>query len=222
MIKPDLISRSKRKTISIVITSDAKVLVKAPLKISLNEINKFVYEKQNWIESKLNIITQNRSQFDDVINYKKMLILGIKYDIYKSDNVKKIALESDKLIVPSKYTNEKILEIVKKWYINFANEIISNRYEEISKHIKLKGKEVLINNTRGRWGACTSKGRITFNFRIVMLPPKLIDYVIIHELCHLVEMNHSTKFWNLVSLFMPDFLQVRRQMKTYNFLLKLF
>ena len=221
MINPDVITRSKRKTLSIVITSDARVVVKAPLKLSLNEIERFLLSKQSWMEQKLAEISKNRFNNDDIINYKRLMILGTKYDVYKSDRLSKITLDKDRIIIPSKFEDEKLLHEIKKWYKKLAAEIILSRCDELSNQIKLLAKEVKISDTRGRWGACSSRGKISFNFRVVMLPKYMLDYVIIHELSHLVEMNHSAKFWQIVSLYIPNYNYVRRQMKQYNFLLKL-
>ena len=79
-----------------------------------------------------------------------------------------------------------------------------------------------ISDSSGRWGSCSSKGVICFNWRVIMLPPTIIDYVIIHELCHLVEMNHSKKFWRQVETFLPNTPKLKEAIKEYGFLLSMF
>lgn len=72
---------------------------------------------------------------------------------------------------------------------------------------------VKIKNTTSRWGSCSSKGNLNFNYRMVFLPEKLSDYIIVHELCHLGEFNHSQKFWGLVSRTIPDYMEIRHELK---------
>jgi predicted metal-dependent hydrolase len=86
-----------------------------------------------------------------------------------------------------------------------ARLLVKNRLDFWNLHYKFKYGRVSIRNQRSRWGSCSSKGNLNFNFRIVTLPPHLVDYIIVHELCHRGEFNHSQKFWDLVSETQPDY-----------------
>jgi hypothetical protein len=77
----------------------------------------------------------------------------------------------------------------------------------------LKWKKVMIKNQKTRWGSCSRQGNINFNYKIALLPERAVDYIIVHEMCHLVEMNHSRKFWNLVAKTVPDHREVRRDLR---------
>lgn len=223
MITPDLITRSNRKTLSLSILKDGQVVVKAPLKMSNEAIHKFIYEKQKWIREKLSIIHQNQAKFEDVIKYKKFLLYGNEYSI-KTSNVKKIqtAYNDLSILIPSNTPDEKIMPKLKSWFKKTAKTILEERVEYISSKIKLKPSGIRISDSKGRWGSCNNKGNISFNYRVVMLDPAVIDYVIIHELCHLVEMNHSKRFWNLVLSFMPNASICKNKIKEYSFLLSLY
>jgi len=72
---------------------------------------------------------------------------------------------------------------------------------------------VSIRDQRTRWGSCSKKGNLNFNYRIMFLPKKTADYIIIHELCHLKEFNHSRKFWNLVAEIIPDYLEAKKELR---------
>ncbi len=86
-----------------------------------------------------------------------------------------------------------------------ARVLVKERLEYWNKHYKFKYNRVSIRNQRSRWGSCSSLGNLNFNFRIVTLPIHLVDYIIVHELCHLRQFNHSQKFWNLVGETLPNY-----------------
>lgn len=223
MITPDLITRSNRRTLSLAILKDGSIVVKAPLKMDEGTISRFIYEKQGWIREKLTYLELNQKKYDDIINYKKFLLFGNRYDL-KLSPVKKIQTSGEELTIymPLTTPEGKILSKLKAWYKKQAKIILEERVAYLSNHIKIAPNAIRINDTKGRWGACNSKGVISFNFRVIMLEPAIIDYVIIHELCHLVEMNHSKRFWNLVMSFMPSAGEAKKRIKEYSFLLSLF
>lgn len=222
MITPDYIEWSKRKTLSLSVMKDGNVVVKAPIGMRNETINHFVEEKQAWIRDKLFLINKTKVKFDDVVHYQRFLLYGNKYSLIL-DNVKKIETNDKfQIIMPQKIDREKILKTLKNWYKKIAKQILEDRLKFIESRIKLKSSLLRISDSKGRWGSCNSKGVITFNFRVIMLPPAIIDYVIIHELCHLVEMNHSKHFWELVNSFLPNTPKLKEELREYGFLLNLF
>jgi len=223
MIQPNSITRSKRKTLSITITKNGEVMVKAPLKMPDVKIDEFIQSKEKWIREKLCSINKNLANFNDVIHYDKLLVFGDKYKPVYAD-VKKIDIDDyGKIMIPRKYTDSiQVFKATKNWYKRLAKDFVLERVEKLAHYAKLQPNKLRINDSRGRWGACTHKGEIILNFRVTMLPPKLLDYVIFHELSHLVEMNHSAKFWKVMSTIMPDYLDARREIKKYGFCLGLF
>ena len=80
----------------------------------------------------------------------------------------------------------------------------------------LNYKRVAIRDQKSRWGSCSSRGNLNFNYRLILLSEEMCDYVIVHELCHLLEMNHSDRFWSLVALAVPDYQSVKAQMRKIN------
>lgn len=94
-----------------------------------------------------------------------------------------------------------------------ARSFISQRLEYYSKIYGFRFNRVSIRNQRTRWGSCSKKGNLNFNYRILMLPQYLADYIIIHELCHLKELNHSFRFWNLVAQVVPNYLEIKKELK---------
>jgi len=91
--------------------------------------------------------------------------------------------------------------------------LTKERIEHFNTVYGLKFNKISIKNQKTRWGSCSRKGNLNFNYKIALIPEKLADYVIVHELCHLKEFNHSAKFWKLVSITMPDYLKLRKELK---------
>lgn len=94
-----------------------------------------------------------------------------------------------------------------------ARFFISERLECYSQAYGFKFNRVSIRNQRTRWGSCSRKGNLNFNYKILFLPKRTANYIIVHELCHLKELNHSREFWNLVAQAMPDYLEIKRELR---------
>ena len=188
MIVPDYIERSNRKTLSLTVLKDGNIIIKAPISMKDDVIEKFVFDKQDWIRSKLMTIKETKNKFDDVMHYQKFLLYGNKYTLLL-DDVKKIETNANfQIIFPKKTEQDKVLKGMKSWYKKVAKKVLADRLAYVESRLKLKSKAMRITDSKGKWGSCNSFGTIVFNWRVVMLPPDLIDYVIVHELCHLVEM----------------------------------
>ncbi|MFA6514937.1 MAG: M48 family metallopeptidase [Candidatus Paceibacterota bacterium] len=100
-----------------------------------------------------------------------------------------------------------------------ALEIVVNRIEYFNKFYNYKWNRIFIKNQKTRWGSCSKAGNLNFNYKIALLPSKTADYIIVHELCHLKEFNHSSDFWNLVAKTIPDFKEIRKELKNNKFTL---
>lgn len=104
----------------------------------------------------------------------------------------------------------------RKEYLKYklpARILIEQRLNYFNQFYNLKWGRISIRNTKTRWGSCSKRGNLNFSYKLAIMPAELCDYVIVHELCHLKEFNHSPNFWNLVSQTVPDFKQRRKQLK---------
>lgn len=222
MIIPDEINRSNRRSISLSVLKNGSVVVKAPLKMTDADIGRFVESKQEWIQAKLTMVNNTLSRYKDVISYQKIMVYGSKYSVILAD-VKKIEMDDNcQIIFPKKVAPENRMKTLISWYKRFAKKVLQSRMNFIAEKIKLSPSAFKISDSRGRWGSCNSRGTICINFRVIMLPPAIIDYILVHELCHLIEMNHSTKFWGQVMSFYPQAKCARTNLKEFSFLLDLF
>lgn len=208
---------------SLAVQGDGTVVVRAPTKINDEQITKFVAQKQMWIVSKLAKIKNNQDKFGDVMNYQQYLLYGNKYKLAMAD-VKKVEAynASQTILIPSKTEQDRVLGVVCQFYKKKARQVLSKRLSYLQSIMRIEPKAVSFSNSKGRWGACNSHGKILLNWRIIMLPPQCIDYVLIHELCHLIEMNHSGRFWNLVQTFLSNYQESREQLREYSFLLEMY
>ncbi len=108
---------------------------------------------------------------------------------------------------------------MKKDFIHHKEEALAfaeMRVKYFNKFYKFTFNKINIKNQKTRWGSCSKNGNINFNYKIALLPQHLADYIIVHELCHLGEFNHSRKFWNLVAKTIPDYLEIRNELKKSN------
>ena len=220
MIYPDQIIKTNRQTMSLSIQRNGAIIVRAPSRMKDEQIKKFIMERQGWLEGKLLEIKTNQNYNNKIINYEQFLLYGSKYELKIAD-VRKIEIYNGQILVPKK-DESKIIQTVINFYKRQAKQVFAERINYLQQVMKIEPKSVKLSNSSGRWGACNSRGSITLNWRVVMLSPECIDYVLVHEMCHLVEMNHSKRFWNLVATFLPNFNDLRKNIKNYGFLLELY
>ncbi len=98
-------------------------------------------------------------------------------------------------------------------YKRQARDLVKNRITELNKSYGFRFGAIAIRNQKSRWGSCSKRGNLNFNYRIALLPAEYADYIIVHELCHLKEFNHSKKFWDLVALAAPNYKQLRKNLR---------
>ncbi len=95
-----------------------------------------------------------------------------------------------------------------------ARALVHARLQHFNAHYRLPLRKVFIKNHKSRWGSCSEKGNLNFNYKLLYLPPEIVDYVIVHELCHLAEFNHSPRFWTLVERTIPEHRRLKRALRT--------
>lgn len=98
-----------------------------------------------------------------------------------------------------------------KKYKSLTKKLLAERLQHFNQYYNFSIRRIAIRNQRSRWGSCSAKGNLNFNYRLCLLPPALADYIIVHELCHLGQMNHSSRFWQLVAKTLPDY-KVRQKL----------
>ena len=222
MVNCDILIKEKRKTLSITIGKNGEIIVKAPIFLSENKINEFIDKKKNWIEKHTTKIKNINRQFSDVISTRKILLFNDLYNVEEINNLKQTTFQNNTLYIkPCKTLEEREL-LIKKWYLKNAKEILSNRLEYFSNIMNLEYKSFKLTNAKTKWGSCSTLKKIDLNWRLIMLKSELQDYVIVHELCHLLEMNHSDRFYKCVESVLKDYKKRRNDIKNSSFVLQLY
>lgn len=204
-----IIQRKKMKNISIRIR-DGKILVSAPVNVSEKYIFELLESKKVWIDEKLSI--KRDLKIDDLLKRdnieenEKIKFLGKEYCIeIKEKSNGGIQLVGDNLIINC-YKKENALELLKKFYIDNINKIFKEKFEKIEAMTGLYAHKLTIKFMNTRWGSCNKvKGYINLNGELIAKRESSIDYVILHELCHLVHGNHSKDFYSLVEKYMKNY-----------------
>lgn len=219
----DVLIRTKRKTISINITPQGNVVVRAPIKCSNEKILNIVKEKEDWILLHQKRIQDNLSIHKDLISIKQVMVLGETYPILFDNEIKKISLVDNYIKVPYKFINPKSLQRnLAKWLQYIALNIIGERVKYFSTLMQLEYKTFSLMNSKRNWGICDLESNIKINWRLIMLPHSLIDYVVVHELAHILEFNHSKNFWLIVKSIISNYKECRNQLRKGDFLLQIF
>lgn len=208
----DEIITTKNKRISIVITENAKVILKIPTNISREVAQEFVNKKASWIAKNKQKQLDKITKFNNIINKKTLFLYGEEYKISYLENTKAVVREDKNIYFPIKCKSN-IDKYIKTYLSNLSKKIIFERVKQIEKIIGISSSKLSLTSAKRKWGSCSSKKEIKLNFRLIMLTPTLIDYVIIHELCHIRELNHSKKFWALVSMYDKNYKSHRIALK---------
>ncbi len=140
----------------------------------------------------------------------------INQNIVEQFMIKKSQWIIDKLDYFKGISGQVFAKGTKKDYAEYKDQALNlaqSRIEYFNKDYGFKFNKINIKNQKTRWGSCSRKGNLNFNYKIVLLPKQLADYIIVHELCHLKEFNHSRKFWNLVANIMPNYLEIRSELR---------
>ena len=205
------IIRSARSTISIEISPEGALIVRAPYKASEKRIKELLMEKTSWINNKITEARQRKNAFrhKEFIEGEKFLYLGASYNL-RITNENELALnEKGEFLLP-----RRIIPLARpfilKWYKISAKRIITERTNIYTKQLDLKYGKIKISNANSRWGSCSGKNNLNFTWRLIMAPLEIIDYVVVHEIIHIIEKNHSKDFWNKVSAVLPDYYTKRR------------
>lgn len=215
---PYRLVRSKRKTLAVHILPDGTVEVRAPLRMPLKIIEPFLEAKRPWIEQH-SAQAKNRSLEQACYHAdtgQTAFHNGTPYRIVLED-IAKLRWEQDTCILPRDEQQRR--KVLGAWLRAEAKSVLPARLQELAAQAGYQYRSCSVGSAATRWGSCTGKDEIRLSCFLLLLPPECMDYVLLHELCHTAEHNHSPRFWHRVELAMPNAGAVRAVLRTYEKLL---
>ncbi len=210
----DHIIRTKRKSIALIVEPDGRLVVRAPMRISDADIKHLVKQKERWIREKQKQVKDQSTQSKPKVymDGEEFFYLGKSYQLKIIADLNPALVLSRKFYL-SRRALPKAESMFTEWYREQARSVISDRVKLYAARHGFKYRKIRITSARTRWGSCSSMGNLNFTWRLVMAPPEVIDYVVVHELAHLRFNNHSKNFWILVECIMPDYKQRLKWLK---------
>jgi predicted metal-dependent hydrolase len=205
---------SERKTLSVIVERDRSVIVRAPKNTSTEVIAKEIEKRKRLIQKKIehNQKYPFEKQVKEFVAGESLMYLGKNYKLNIVDEQIDGVLFDSKFLI-SKENQKQANKLFKAWYIKSANEIITPKARAIANQIGVKYNNINILDIKYRWGSCTPKDNIHFNWRLIKAPITVIEYIIVHELTHLLESNHTQEFWNRVSAQLPNYDKAKQWLK---------
>lgn len=206
--------RPRRKTASISVSPKNEVHVIVPEHLSDDQVKAVVERKANWVRSKIrfNLEVQHPYKPKEYVSGEAFAYLGRNYRLKViSGDAAPVKLENGRfyvqlpLSVHPQDRGEYIVSELTLWYQSRGLKKLKKRVVMYAKPLDLEPLRVVSKDLRSQWGSCTNRGEIAFNWKIAIAPISIIDYVVAHELCHLIHHDHSKEFWRLLASILPDY-----------------
>lgn len=213
---------STRRTLNITVERDRKILVRAPENLSKDKIDMLVQSKRQWINEKLNHAQKYSlvPESKEFISGETLMYLGKNYQLLVVDEEIE-GIEFNQRFLISR-TNQAIAnELFKKWYLKQALQKIEPLAKEFAKNLGVQYNGCKTSEMKYRWGSCTPNNNIIFNWRIIKAPMYVVSYLVAHELVHLIENNHTPRFWTVLSIQVPNYQKAKDWLKINGQLLEL-
>ncbi len=213
---------SKRKTLNISVERDRTVIIRAPENLPLEKIEEIVQSKRNWIKDKINHAQKYPVDFKakEFVSGETLLYLGRNYQLMVVDEHFE-GVRFNQSFTISKSNQKNANQLFKEWYLVKALEKIEPLAKKYATNLGVKYNECKTSEMRYRWASCTPKNNILFNWRIIKAPMYVLEYLVAHELVHLIESNHTPEFWNILSIQIPNYEKAKKWLKENGQLLEI-
>ena len=206
------INYSRRKTMAITVNGDGTIRVAAPRGTAARTVQKWVASQSPWIVRKLaELETAHRLLAQrNYLSGEDFFYLGRPYKLELTHEPRRVRpavqLGEGTILVKAPDCSPAVVkESLQGWYRWAAGRHIRMRVEHYQVRLGKYPGRITIREQKTRWGSCSARGNLNFNWRVMMAPPEIVDYLVVHELCHLVHLNHSPEFWALVATVIPDY-----------------
>ena len=205
---------SKRNTITITVERDRAIIVRAPEGANPDRIKSVVESKNRWIFKKLRHPQKynNGVKKKEFVSGETVLYLGRNYRLEVENDSDESIRFIGKFVITS-VTPDRADKLFTDWYTQKAKRKIIPRAFYYDRDMGVKFNEIKISDMKVRWGSCTPRNNLHFNWKLIKAPMYVVDYIIVHELAHLLEKNHTSSFWNIVQAQIPGYLKARDWLK---------
>ncbi|MDS0526481.1 M48 family metallopeptidase [Clostridium sp. SHJSY1] len=211
--------RTKRKSSLISIDENGEITIKVPIGTSDKQIEELVQRKNEWIKSKLILVNSRKKLNSDEIMYLGQIY---KVKVMLQPNIKKESVDfNEKIFYVNACESERAEKVLEKKFREDCKEIILKKIEIYQQYFEKSPKEIKVKEQKARWGSCTYDNRIFFNWKLIMGRESALEYVVVHEMCHMVHKNHSKEYWSLVKKIMPHYEEEHLWLKNNGYLMKL-
>lgn len=227
----------RRRHVHVLVNDDGQLEVRAPWRFSLDEARAAIQEHRGWV---LHAIEETRSR----VRMRPGLVSGSELPLLDERLRLRVLVQAQLSLFERQIPETRHLGVVERlgrelrvevraseqsavrrlleaWYRERAAELLQARLGPLAADLEVHYTSITVRGQRSRWGSCSSRGTISLNWRLVLLPSRLVDYVLVHELAHLREMNHSPAFWRMVERKVPDYRDRRRELESAGRLLPL-
>lgn len=203
--------RTKRKTVAIQVKSDGSVAVRAPQRLAKREIDRVVQQKEGWILAHQQQMQQRQQAKESFcLSDGRLPLLGGWLPITYTDT--KTPFCSQGTCFLARGEEAELWEQAEQLYRSIAREQLERRVADYANRMGVHPTGLRITGAKGRWGSCSGKNSLNFSWRLILAPEHCVDYVVVHELCHILHHDHSTAFWQEVENWFPDWQQCREQL----------
>lgn len=224
---PYTIIKSERRSFEIAVLPNGIVRIRAPKRATDHDIHRVYETKYKWIEAKLQEFQKRHPGYAErrFVSGEPFLYMGKEFKLEIVHGVKSVRIIDNEIVVGlsrSKGYDEDRLSVeknMKTWYRQCSESVIQSRMDHWQQIVGKVPTSVKVKEQKKRWGSCTGKNEILMNWKLIMAPLDVIDYVVVHELCHLYIRDHSPRYWELVEKHMPNWKEKRQWLKQNGHLL---
>lgn len=209
----------KRKSFELKWITPHKLRVLVPIGTTRKMIDKLVRDKSDWIARSRSRMMERENQLERnylQANFIQYIGQTIPFRWEKASCPFQLHMRPEAFVLVGRGTPEEAQALVEASYRDRARQIFTARTAHFAKQLGVRVNQIRIKAQKTRWGSCSSKGNLNFNWHAIVAPPDVIDYLVIHECCHLVHMNHSKEFWTLVESLCPNYQTYRRWLKNHD------
>ena len=215
----------RRRRVHILVGDDGTIEVRAPWRFSLPKAREVLRGNAQWVVQTLSAAQERLAQRPRLVTGARLPLLDeslrlevrpeAQIDLFSAGRSRRGRVERRGGVLrvsTGSLGDDELRASIERWYRREAAAHLSARAEHYSTRLGVRPSRVIVRGQRSRWGSCSGKGTVSLNWRLMMVPGALADYVVVHELCHLRHMNHSPSFWAMVSGIVPDYADRRRRL----------